>query len=521
VTTSQYPEGVTQSGIAGIPFSEYIEAVILQGIEDETIVLPGGSPGPTGPQGATGPAGSQGPAGTNGADGAEGPQGPTGAEGPQGPEGDAGPTGPAGATGPAGPQGPEGQVPPSSDVGGISHAGKIAVLNASGLFNPNLFVDGAPDGLLEIIDGVFNPAGKYNPPRGLYSSVISGVEYDWWDSKAIKAAMGYSPVALVSTDADIDLSTSDTNNFLINATASGFEINFLNGTPGQTGNVDIKNIGSGTKTYTFATGIKTVGTFSAPNSAASSIVSFKYLVASNGSVIVYNPVVGDAAAVPSPTIVGQVLYLNDTDTEQANVNVTLPVGTIAGDRVYYAVARFSNVVPTVPTNGTLIEEIARVSSTSYENYSTRVYRIDLDATQVSNGYITVTRACQRCQVVGYVIRNVVSEVHTADNEVRTNNSGTLAIPVQTSVNNNALVLNFSILSHESLPASGTGYPAEYTVLQGISASVTPTTLFKNAYAAYRTLATAGALPAQNASFVTYNGSGTPNIQSTTIILEAL
>ena len=108
MTTSQYPEGVTQSGIAGIPFSEYIEAVILQGIADETIVLPGGADGAVGPQGATGPAGAQGPSGTNGADGAEGPTGPAGEQGAKGDDGEAGPTGPTGATGPAGPQGPEG-----------------------------------------------------------------------------------------------------------------------------------------------------------------------------------------------------------------------------------------------------------------------------------------------------------------------------------------------------------------------------------------------------------------------------
>ena len=105
MTTSQYPEGVTQSGIAGIPFSEYIEAVILQGIEDETIILPGGADGAVGPQGATGPQGPQGTAGTNGVDGAEGPQGATGATGPQGATGATGATGAAGATGAQGPQG--------------------------------------------------------------------------------------------------------------------------------------------------------------------------------------------------------------------------------------------------------------------------------------------------------------------------------------------------------------------------------------------------------------------------------
>lgn len=104
----------------------HIARIVLSGSGQQGPQGPEGPEGPQGPQGSIGPVGPQGDTGLTGQTGAQGPAGDTGPqglpgddglqgpEGPQGPEGDAGPQGQTGSQGPEGPEGPEG---PQGDTG--------------------------------------------------------------------------------------------------------------------------------------------------------------------------------------------------------------------------------------------------------------------------------------------------------------------------------------------------------------------------------------------------------------------
>jgi hypothetical protein len=96
----------------------------------ETATLLTGAAGATGP---AGPAGPQGDAGPSGPAGAKGDKGDTGATGPAGAQGPAGPTG---STGPAGPQGPEGPRGLTGDTGPAGGQGPQGIQGLTGSQGP-------------------------------------------------------------------------------------------------------------------------------------------------------------------------------------------------------------------------------------------------------------------------------------------------------------------------------------------------------------------------------------------------
>jgi hypothetical protein len=101
-----------------------------------------GPAGPAGPQGPAGPAGQQGPQGATGSQGPKGDKGDTGnagAAGAQGAAGETGPQGPIGLTGAnggQGPQGPQGLQGPKGDTGATGSTGLQGLQGPQGIQGP-------------------------------------------------------------------------------------------------------------------------------------------------------------------------------------------------------------------------------------------------------------------------------------------------------------------------------------------------------------------------------------------------
>jgi hypothetical protein len=201
-----------------------------------TLVTGGGSAGPTGqpgPQGPTGPQGpvgpqgppgDTGPAGADGQNGAPGEQGPQGVPGPTGQTGPAGTQGPQGATGNTGPQGPEGPAGATGSTGLTGSTGPEGPQGIQG--NTGLTGSQGPQGI-QGIQGVPGPAGA-----------------------AVHATLANGATAMeLGTNTSVKVTPTANATYTTTVPAAGTRATIL-----------ILTSGTSSRTITFGTGFKPVGT---------------------------------------------------------------------------------------------------------------------------------------------------------------------------------------------------------------------------------------------------------------------
>lgn len=178
-----------------------------------------GGQGTQGPTGATGPAGERGPEGPQGPQGDPGPQGeagPAGPEGGQGPQGESGPKGDKGDPGDEGPQGPTG---PTGLTGSQGPAGQ----------------DGAQG-----IQGVQGPPGPEGPAGG----------------SPVYATPGTAALAL-ATNTTVSVSPTGNTTYTTTVPAAG-----------SVRHVIVRQTTTTSRTLTFGTGFKPVGTLATGTTAS-------------------------------------------------------------------------------------------------------------------------------------------------------------------------------------------------------------------------------------------------------------
>lgn len=203
-------------------------------------------PGPAGPQGDTGSQGETGPQGPAGADGEAGPQGVPGDAGPQG---EVGPKGDTGAQGPKGDAGAQGDAGPKGDTGSAGAQGIEGQAGAQGVQG-----DAGAQGQ----SGAQGATGPQGNPGADGAQGIQGIQGSPGNNAPSYGALADGTTAMAfATAATRKVTPTASATFTTTVPAAGTVCHLIILTSGTT-----------SRTITFGSGFKPVGTLATGTTSA-------------------------------------------------------------------------------------------------------------------------------------------------------------------------------------------------------------------------------------------------------------